>query len=560
MKNYLRDILMAAVFLLVVSGSVFAVPYYYWASENDGAWPDTLYLWHFNQDEIYTPTTPAGIAQACNEARSGATYDPGMAYISTASAATFGPGGKFGWGFRNVGGTDPNNKGRIYHSVSFFPIEPDPSLSVELWVKFSDTTGPQYLIDKKYSDTVYGGYEIHKSSDGRLWFAVGDGLKNIRIDSSVLIWETNRWYHIAGTWDAVDDTARLYRDGILIGSVVSAGSVIVNSTYEVYLGQRHASTYGGLNGTLDEVIISKTAYAYAAPQTPHYGWGKQYTGTEEGTLALWHFNTDQISEITGGHRADVIGSNTAWYAYTYDTLLPADSNLSHATFGAEGKFGGGLSNVGGTSQYDRALVAGGTNLFPAGSDPSLSVELWVRFNDFNAAYLIDKKGTDTTYGGYQIIRGGTGLLYFQIGDGTKTIKAISAAGQLTWETGRWYHIAGTWNASDDTARLYRDGVLVASTVSNGSNIVNSTRLLIIANRATSSYIALNGLIDEVRITNVPYLYSTYPTECGESGTVYLPGDISGPAGIRDCRVNIYDLKAMVFNWMDCTDPADTVCD
>lgn len=50
-----------------------------------------------------------------------------------------------------------------------------------------------------------------------------------------------------------------------------------------------------------------------------------------------------------------------------------------------------------------------------------------------------------------------------------------------------------------------------------------------------------------------------PLVCGDPGTEYLPGDISGPEGIRDCYVDLYDFAQLVHDWLGCTDPANPDC-
>jgi len=308
--------------------------------------------------------------------------------------------------------------------------------------------------------------------------------------------------------------------------------------------------------------------------TPYcYGWTQEYTGSEPGTVALWNFNA--TSTISGGHKSNVIGAGTNdWYAQTDDTTT---TNTSHATFVAGGKWGGGLENIGQTTgggyRYDSATVNGGTtaaNLFPTGSDPNLSVECWVKFDTIGtyAEFLVDHRstGTASTATGYQLSLSAARELKFSLGTGladatiaTNFIEATSAA--LLWTAGQWYHIAGTWDAATDTAKVYRDATVVATTIAAGKTIVNSTKPLAIGQRLTSNYGALDGVIDEVRISSVAYIYiiSSLLTTYDDSGTVYLPGDISGPAGVRDCKVNFYDLRAMLLSWLDCTDPADPTC-
>ena len=39
----------------------------------------------------------------------------------------------------------------------------------------------------------------------------------------------------------------------------------------------------------------------------------------------------------------------------------------------------------------------------------------------------------------------------------------------------------------------------------------------------------------------------------------IPGDISGPDGVPDCRVDLFDLAALAFDWLNCNDPEDMYC-
>jgi len=255
----------------------------------------------------------------------------------------------------------------------------------------------------------------------------------------------------------------------------------------------------------------------------NYAWQVEYNNTNTDwygnyTVALWNFNA--TSTVAGGHKSNVIGAGTNdWYAQTNDTTT---TNTSHATFVAGGKWGGGLENIGQTAtggyQYDRATVNGGTtaaNLFPTGSDPSLSVECWVKFDTTGTygSFLIDHRSTGSaeTAAGYQLVLNASNALSFTLGTGlanatiaTNFITATSAA--LTWTAGQWYHIAGTWDGVTDTARIYRDATEVATLdFTDGTKaIVNSTKSLVIGQRLTSNYSALDGVLDDVRLSSVAY--------------------------------------------------------
>lgn len=52
---------------------------------------------------------------------------------------------------------------------------------------------------------------------------------------------------------------------------------------------------------------------------------------------------------------------------------------------------------------------------------------------------------------------------------------------------------------------------------------------------------------------------TLPSKCGDPGTAFFGGDISGPSGSPDCYINLYDLAAIAKDWLSCTEPQDPIC-
>ncbi|MEE8307832.1 MAG: hypothetical protein V3R81_11245, partial [Gammaproteobacteria bacterium] len=52
------------------------------------------------------------------------------------------------------------------------------------------------------------------------------------------------------------------------------------------------------------------------------------------------------------------------------------------------------------------------------------------------------------------------------------------------------------------------------------------------------------------------------SDCGnvEDAEQMIPGDISGPGGAPDCRVDLYDIAAYAADFLACNDPQDTGCD
>ncbi len=241
--------------LMLKAATVSAVPYYSWTEEYDGGSPNTIGLWHFNEQEIYSE----GSSYACvDDVITGSSR---RARIRTGSLANFASGGKFGWSAHNIGGADGNDRIDVVDGVNVFPSGTDPSLTVECWVRFNDISSSQFIIDKQwgYSDTS-GGYRLWLGG-GDIQWRLGDGSRTMyvagRPGGGIV---AGRWYHLAGTWDAATDTSKLYIDGIPVASKVFAGSSIVNNSYSVRFAQRCVSNYAALNGSLDEVRISDVAY------------------------------------------------------------------------------------------------------------------------------------------------------------------------------------------------------------------------------------------------------------------------------------------------------------
>ncbi|PTM07578.1 MAG: hypothetical protein DA407_10300 [Bacteroidetes bacterium] len=88
--------------------------------------------------------------------------------------------------------------------------------SIETWVKPNSITGNNTILSKRLATSTDAGYDLSLESNGRVrfnWFTSGaDGY--IESDYSI---STNRWYHIAVTFDG--SSYLLYIDGIEVGTV-----------------------------------------------------------------------------------------------------------------------------------------------------------------------------------------------------------------------------------------------------------------------------------------------------------------------------------------------------
>jgi parallel beta-helix repeat protein len=187
-------------------------------------------------------------------------------------------------------GFDGDDLVEIPDSSSLNPSE----ITVETWVSFDrlaygggySSTDDQMLVCKGGWPRA-GSYRLWQagpnSSFQVLYFDVGPGTY---VGSPELVLQTNRWYHIAGTYDG--NVIKLYLDGVLQVSK-SIGSVPVGNAEPLYFGYHDETGWNYyLNGSLDEVAIynyARTAEEIRDDYVSEYG--KIYI-TSEGNIFCYN--------------------------------------------------------------------------------------------------------------------------------------------------------------------------------------------------------------------------------------------------------------------------------
>jgi len=226
-------------------------------------------------------------------AATGAPTDTDTA--TAASAAQYDPGIVSYWKCDEGAGTtasdsvDANNgaldgatwtTGRVGNALRFdgddrMVIPDSPSLSpsritVETWVTFDriaygsgySGTDSQVLISKG-GDRTEGAYYLTQSgptsSSSALNFSIGPCCESAPagVSTPLMTLETNRWYHVAGTYDG--SILDIYLDGVLQGSK-DIGSTQVGNSSPLYFSYNDVGVYTYyLDGSLDEVAIFSRA-------------------------------------------------------------------------------------------------------------------------------------------------------------------------------------------------------------------------------------------------------------------------------------------------------------
>ena len=217
------------------------------------------------------------------------------------------------------------------------------------------------------------------------------------------------------------------------------GSTIKAPQLDITYTASSASNY--YDGIIDEVRVYNRAVSSGEVQ--------QLYNFAPGPVGYWNFE-----EGTGTSANDKSGNGT--------TGTWAADNSGHWIQGKYGK--GGQFN----GNDDVVTTSDNTILEPK----ALTVEAWVKFNQLTGVtaiggsssdyqYIIFKKNSrGGNFEGYQISKDANHHLTLQVTD-ANNLESSSAVSTTTVTTGKWYHVAGTFN-KDDTAKtlkIYVNGVL-----------------------------------------------------------------------------------------------------
>ena len=192
--------------------------------------------------------------------------------------------------------------------------------------------------------------------------------------------------------------------------------------------------------------------------------------SEEGLMAYWTFDESEEEEVVFDYSGHRLGG------------------VLHKTKRVKGWKGMGLDCSGG------CVVVPPSDRLAIGSQ--LSVECWVRTDtpDQDNKWIINKVfgGAETTGFRLGILRGKP---CFQI---PVTAWSHHLVGKAPLPTGRWVHLAGTFDGT--TMRLYMDGQEVGSMERPGK-IGHNDRHIILGNYEVDHAAHFTGILDEVRLYN-----------------------------------------------------------
>ena len=375
------------------------------------------------------------------------------------------------------------------------------------WVKLGNlgaNTASTYrclMSNNKTSGGAVGIMSLEINGDDKLYgyFHTADGSSDFV--STEVLRDPSAWYHIHFIFDSANATASergiFYLNGELAGG-----------SWDLDIKQNFEPEY-----TADPSFF-----------VGREGWG---TGYFDGYLAEVYFIDGQA--LTPASFCETDSTTNQWKPKEYDGSYGtngfyqkyAATELANSFFDsgyggrhtitAQGdahtdtsvkKIGTASLQCDGTGDYLLGPTNNSDFVFGTGD---FTIESWIRMDDVTSAngQGIGAYADSSGYNGFTFrirTNEATDRLDFSIWDASSLVVEILST-TLTWVNDTWYHVAVV--RSGNNFNLYRDGVSVATTVTNSGSMTasSSSKLQLAADYSGGSGGRLEGYLDELRISD-----------------------------------------------------------
>jgi hypothetical protein len=359
------------------------------------------------------------------------------------------------------------------------------SFSISGWFRHPESiSGTDTLVAKHGAN---GGYKIYMNSSGYICFGIdNDGTwgPDDSTCTSKISYADSQWHHFSAIKSGTDSIT-LYIDGGIETtqntSLAATGELSTSTTF--YVGIDSNGSSNPWDGFLDEFAVFdsalsaaqvKAAYMEARQSAVVFG---ESTGDfmTEGLVGYW--DLDESS----GNASDTSGNGT--------TL----TNQGTSTFSAA-KFGNG-TELNGSSQYFDT-----TDNSTLSITGNLTLAAWIEPDNVtsHSDHIIGK--WDDTDESYQLIKVNDEIrMYIDSSSNYETTNATNLSADTV------YHVAGVYDTSSQTVKLYINGILEGSTTTGTipSSIGDDAGEISIGAEDTGGTPAnyFDGHIDEVRVYN-----------------------------------------------------------
>jgi hypothetical protein len=424
-------------------------------------------------------------------------------------------------------------------------LDPSDNFSIETWVKASENNITLMSNNNSNKDIcTENGYYLGIGASGNPIFNVDVNGATAGCEATITgnnYISDGNWHFVVATFDKPNSLAKLYVDGVLVGSDTSVATSITSVTSSIFFGA-------------DGVITDSTRF-YSRTLTAgeilsNYNSGNieiqtrvgSSTDPNDGTWEAWRPTTSETS-------IDNFDSGSSWFwdlgiggtdgrsalympkTISTDSIIKTEGSASQKL-----NIGGAqldsnttglwhLDETSGTSAYIKDISGNNTSCTPYGTvvtngifgkarwfDGSVSTN-YVNCTTINAALktsditlqawiktnTVDTSGSHIFTIGYgaMISLTSTGQARAQIFNGTVY---QSATGPTIITDNNWHHVAGVFDNTNNLLKIYVDGVFESSigsteTISYGNNMA-------IGRNVGSTAYDFTGTIDEIKVSGI----------------------------------------------------------
>ncbi len=427
-------------------------------------------------------------------------------------------------------------------------------ITIAAWIR-PTTTGTQYVIKKGLQGGT-SGYELSLSNDGLVFFRFNQNA-NFRVNS-VTSFPTDgtTWMHVAATYNG--SALKIYINGVLEATTTPANPApIVANNLALAIGAQSDGTTK-FKGAIDDAMIFNSALGAAeiaelmstdlsvpkltAPEN-------NATGVAVSPVLTWNpvagatsysVQVSAAADFTNPvyDESDIAETNVTLPALLNNTIYywrvnaMIESEISdwsgvftfttaEAIAPVINRGPGYALNFDGTDDYVSVPDHNSLDLTNA-----LTIEAWIKPEALTTQRLITK-AVNQTMDGYELSLSAAGASAdqkFFVRFNQQTTGDDNRVNSVTkYETGKWYHIAATYDGS--IINLYVNGVLEASKTS-GITINQNNNSLRFGSQVTGTAYPFTGSLDEIRIWNV----ARSASDIRASMTEKLTGNEPGLAG------------------------------
>ena len=367
---------------------------------------------------------------------------------SYAAAGTVNGGANWSTRCNGVNDFDFNGSSNFISVPNAPQLQPTAALTIAGWVRgdaWGSGSNVRVILRKGAANST--NYQLAIAA-GRVALYLDE--RNNRGTRSNAVLSTNRWYHVAATWDG--STIKIYIDGQLDKSVARAGT-IGTDTSPLYIGGRPGANQ--FNGMMYDVRF----------------YNRALLPTEITALAgvsgVWKFN-----EGTGSTAADSsgIGNNATLSGGASWTTDCPGNNFALLTNGS-----GGIAKT-------------ATPFAP----PSVgTVAFWMR----GSGPLSARGRLFGVNGDWEVRQETSGTLSFDLGGSPYVGNEPFSTVDPVDANGEWYHVAALFDDADNSYSVYLNGALRASGVSPVNLVPQSPGILSFGTRTGSTEYWLGALRD-----------------------------------------------------------------